>query len=124
MTTETLGMQPSKTKPAAKTHTTPDEMNRLEVLFDENKAWQRTNSKDKTLHRVVHLSPNFHSVSGEDLVNVGDPETPVMAHACTYSAHVVRYSEKKGLDNKPVRTTLGEFMMDGLKFLDDFSVAD
>lgn len=123
MTTDTLA-QPSKPKPAMKKYTTPEEVKQMEVLFDENKAWQRTNSKDKTLHRIVHVSPVFHGVTGEDLVNIGDAEKPVLVHACTYSAHVVRYEEKRGSDNKPVRVDLSDFKMEGIKFLEEFSVAD
>lgn len=129
MTIETpvAQVQPSSTKPkpAAKKYTTPDEVKQMEVLFDENKAWQRTNSKDKTLHRIVHVSPAFFGVTGEDLVNIADSgEKPVLVHACIYNAHVVRYEEKKGADSKPVKVTLGEFKMEGTKFLEEFSVAD
>jgi hypothetical protein len=129
MTNETTvqgTVQPSsKPKPAMKKHTTPDEVKLMEVLFDENKAWQRTNSKDKTLHRIVHVSPAFFGVTGEDLVNIADSgEKPVLVHACIYNAHVVRYEEKKGPDGKPVKVTLGEFKMEGTRFLEEFCAAD
>lgn len=96
----------------------------FEPLFDENKVWQRSGSKDKTLHRVVNLFPQFTGSSGEDVVNcANDNDAPVLGVKAVYKVIVQRFEQTPGPDKKPIRNDLTSFQMTAKDFLASFELA-
>jgi len=104
--------------------TTEQDLKDFKVLFDNERAWRRANSKDKTLHRVVNMYPQFTGATSEDVVNCAiDNEEEKLGIKAIYKVLVERFEQKDGPDKKPTRIPLGSFQMDARKFLNEFEEA-
>jgi len=104
--------------------TTEQDLKDFKILFDNEKPWRRANSKDKTLHRVVNMSPQYTDRTSEDIVNCSnDREEEKLGIKAIYKVFVERFEQKDGPDKKPIRIPLGSFQMDARKFLDEFEEA-